>query len=361
MTAYIILLGAIFILASFSWANQRYSKATLFLAVMVLYLLMALRGRSVGTDTSLYISLYNAAGHSNWTDCIEVVDGAPIYGLYSKAVFMLFQNSQAIIICNSFVICFTWYIFSISILEDSFTPILFYVLTYQYFTMFNTMRQGVAIGLLLMSILTFRHQKYVASVIFIILSIGIHPSSLIALVILICCLALSQYRITPKSIVFISMLVAVIALIITVCIPIFISAFPRYSIYFTDSGIGLNDEITGQGRYRYLFVFLLVLLLLGCAMTPKCNSVLDRFLRVTTAWTCISGIIFGQFDMYARMLNYFMPFVVVCISMLLTEADIKTNSVIFRGIPLCVLSVVCLYMLTSNYSGVNPYELCCLI
>ncbi len=355
MTVYLFLIGMLLIFATVSWVDWHYSKNVYNFCFFILFALMALRGSNVGTDTSLYISLFNVAGQSSWINCMNVVEGAPLYGLYTKTLYSVLGEGQILLIANSVIICFAWWLLIKELVGERVYPVLLFVFSYQYFTMFNTMRQGVAIALLMLAFVSMRRKQYQLMVALVAIGGGVHPTSLIPAIIVGLCWVISRHRLTFRNLMILISGFVILILLYKAVIPVFLSFFPRYAVYFAGNGITLSSDVSGQGRYRYLFLLLLMIFLSCCFFSSQCANNLDRFLRLMTVSTCISGLLLGNYDMFSRLLNYFMPYVICCLSGLTNIADSKTRSVLFRGVPICILAIMCIYMLNSNYGDIVPY------
>src|SRR5699024_3654953 len=110
MTVYIVLLGIIIGLAviiSCVGANTTRNKQIrkimfLFLAFIMLFSVMALRGESVGTDNHLYCVIFDNIASGNEIESLNTSQG---YILYNRIIALLFGNdSRNLIIISAFII-----------------------------------------------------------------------------------------------------------------------------------------------------------------------------------------------------------------------------------------------------------------
>ena len=86
----------------------------LFLVFFMLGLVMALRAKSVGTDTFTYYIINQKIRNSySFEDALKssTLSSAPLYVLYSYVLSHMFDSNQMILMLNSLIICVGFYRF----------------------------------------------------------------------------------------------------------------------------------------------------------------------------------------------------------------------------------------------------------
>ena len=124
----------------------------LFLVFFMLGLVMALRAKSVGTDTFTYYIINQKIRNSySFEDALKssTLSSAPLYVLYSYVLSHMFDSNQMILMLNSLIICVGFYRFIKKTSTNYIYSSLLFMLLTLYFESMNGMRQFVAIALAL--------------------------------------------------------------------------------------------------------------------------------------------------------------------------------------------------------------------
>lgn len=165
---------------SFINGKITYDKKIIYFVLIFIpmWVLIAFRNISVGTDTG--ITYYRIFQHS--------LNGSyQIYADNAEAGYLLFNNLVAGITDNFFAIIFitgtiSWLIFYVYIIknsEDIGMSILIFFLSYNYFHMFNGIRQFISIGIVLLAFKFIYSKKFIPYIIFIMIASTFHIMALV--------------------------------------------------------------------------------------------------------------------------------------------------------------------------------------
>lgn len=146
------------------------------LAFIIPFLIMALRGYNVGTDTSgTYYEIYIKALRNN----SSVRDMG--YYVINKIAILLFENYRGVLILTSFIICFIAYK---EIFSESKNPLLSTYLFYAtnvYFISMNMIRQSIATMIFIISIKYIKDRKFIKYLICILIATSVHTIAILYL------------------------------------------------------------------------------------------------------------------------------------------------------------------------------------
>lgn len=166
-------------------SKARKAKIFLFVEMLALCLISALRASSVGTDMSTYIPRYEIIANSTWKELKTLADSWDYeFGFVLFCKFVSLFNPidvQIFTVVTSIIFTIGFYLF---IKEFSLLPqlsLLIFV-AYGYWTnSFNTVRQYLAISLLLIALILWRKNKTstkIGAIILSIIAISFHVSSI---------------------------------------------------------------------------------------------------------------------------------------------------------------------------------------
>lgn len=174
MGIYIILVLVLFLLTKFEY--YEYKRRRLLFVFFLLWLIVGLRGYSVGTDTYHYIIRFEEVEYYSHLKNLE-------YGWYflSLIIKRLKLDVQWLFIISSLIsLSVMFYAFWLKSKNIMFS-ILLYVLLFYYFESFNTCRQTVAVSMMLVSICNYCDRKYYGYAMWMFFGVLFHTSALAGL------------------------------------------------------------------------------------------------------------------------------------------------------------------------------------
>lgn len=294
-------------------------KLFLLLSFSCLFVLMAIRADTVGTDIDIYRNKFQIIAAANtWEKIVGAVDNAPVYCLLNKAV-SLFGNYRLMMVVISFIIMFSVaeyiYHFSDNVVISTYC----FVSLFFYLHAFNISRQFLAIAFFLLALCFRKKGRVVLCLVFFLLAIGVHSLAFVALPLLL----IDRERISTKKFTIYMLIATIGVLLVTVCLPrvigLFVSLFPRYQVYLGKSIHSVFDRSSGAIVFLALFYLLVTVLAIvlqsniidGVYMEFEERSHL-RYLIIGVTAGALMGILAGGLEAMARIL-YFYQIHTICL------------------------------------------------
>lgn len=156
-------------------AKLKKSKSLLFLSFTVLFILLAYRGVTVGTDTQNYELQFKAIKN------FGILNIEPLWLYLNKLVVYLGGDFKLVLIFSALLTLLPIYYVAYKKSPYPLLSILLYMTLYYYFFSFNIMRQGVAMSFGLLSLMFFIDEKWKKSLLFLVIASLFHYSALILL------------------------------------------------------------------------------------------------------------------------------------------------------------------------------------
>lgn len=372
MTIYLI--EIVFILAL--WPLSRYririgndgkkicgKEVYLFIVFLMLGIVMALRSKNVGTDTTTYYIINQKINNSaSFVDALSVstLESAPLYVLYSYGLSKIFDSSQAILIFNSFIISVGFYRFIKKTSSNYMYSSLLFLLLTLYFESMNGMRQFVSIALALNAFILLKEDiKSIKGWLIYIGAILIHTTA-IAFIIAIVGIIIVK---TTKSIVKIIPTTIAICIGVTLgmrfLVDVVVRFVPILAQYIDGSNNAQLFNNSGSGRIVILYlILLLIMIVISIQIKGKVEfkKTVDYSYFPPLYFCAISGIVFSKNILFCRILWYFLslyiPFIPNMYELLFRG---KNKRLLYVGTSL-VLLVYCIFHLLEDKSGIIPYS-----
>ena len=220
---FIYLFALLLIIILFTFSKNK--KNALFISIVFLTLISALRCYTVGVDTKTYISAYKLIGLSPKWYYLDFRYEPGFYYL-CKILNVFNSNPQTLIIISSIFINFSVYTFIKKHSKNYMLSVLLYVIMNIFFSYMNVMREGLAISILLFGYEYLLEKKYVRYFLIILLASLFHTSAFAALILLL-------YSMLPKRrfFYFLEILIAIITFVFYTHFFSFITSIFGYSNY----------------------------------------------------------------------------------------------------------------------------------
>lgn len=187
MTVYIItiiLIVGLQPVLNLIFGSEKYKGIYVFFIGTWLFLISALRDKSVGSDFSGYLRMFTLYGNTPWRDLIDIAKKSDIeigYVAFNKIIYMISDNPRVLACIIAFILIF---VFSREIKRNSNNPAFSYFL---FVTMgmlgrsFNVMRQQIAVALALLAYPYIKEKKFIKFLIIILIAFHVHMSVVIVL------------------------------------------------------------------------------------------------------------------------------------------------------------------------------------
>lgn len=224
------------------------------MAMIILFIISAIRDQSVGTDMARYIPRYRIISETGWQDLVNLPESWGFekgFILFCKIIsYISLGNEQVFTIVTSLIIAIGMYIF---IKEFSVTPFLSLVVYvgYGYWTnSFNTVRQYMAISILCIALKLWKDNKKLWTIILTIIAVSIHTSSVVFVAIYF----VSNLKFTTKSFC-VSIVLACAFYIMPIEIIDKLLSYTSYGWYVTREGSGESILIVIAIIYCVAFAY----------------------------------------------------------------------------------------------------------
>lgn len=201
-------------------------KNNVFLMVAMLHLgfLMAFRGISVGTDTGHYTRAFKLLC-STGSAGTHVMTTAPAFYQYMKLVSKIYPYENGYIIFTSIptIFCFAYLLKNHAI--NYFESIFLFCSFYFYFNIMNVARQGLMIGLVMISYCLICKKKKILGWIVFLLSCAVHSAALLFGVYI----AANLIKWSRKKLIAAMLTISMVMLFVPVFVQFFVRLYPQYN------------------------------------------------------------------------------------------------------------------------------------
>lgn len=333
----------------------------LFLTFIPMMIVMGLRDKNVGTDTRSYCMYFRIISRMS---LIKAFDNNPILWAILNKIFAIFGTRDInYILPLSMIILILIAKFIYDYSDDVGLSTILFILSYYYFTGFNTARQFLAIAIVINS---FKYiinddkklikKNIIKFLIVNLIAIGIHPTSIIFLM----CLIILISKPSLKNIVKISS-IFIIAMCLFIPISNFlVKYFPHYSLYVSSNEIKENGF--GQGKNRNfaitsIYIIFEIILMYFWVV----NNINKEKIKLHYSYIIINmfGIILGvlalKTTLFNRMAAYFMIFNIIYIPYLFTYFK-GNQKYLISSLYILIMLIPYYVQLTENIGGISPYK-----
>lgn len=338
--------------------NQKRKKMFVVVSCLVMFLIMAMRSPSVGTDAQTIVGMFMAnrtifSGGFN----------AFFYNFVSKIGYFIWPNGQMILIINAAIICTAIGVFVYHNSDDAFLSIYLYVTLYFFFNSMNIMRQYDAIAMSLISYTAYMKKKNVTALLFALLSVGFHSTAIVFFAFAFVMIAIKSMHRLSNQILLFAGLVFVLGYLFQPMLVIFARIFPHYAMYVGDEGLTLTGY-TSEGKkvlitLMFLFVLMFAYITIQKTRNVQENFVLSKALCVNFFFVLVAvafGLAGGKLQLISRVESYFSIFFIIFAPEVVKMIDVRYRRAFYIGFVL-IMIVPMMFQLKSNNSEVLPYNL----
>ncbi|MBQ0054652.1 MAG: EpsG family protein [Synergistaceae bacterium] len=146
MTVYLLLPVISLLVPLCTPHSNKHNNLYLYFMCFLMFLLVALRGNNVGTDTGTYVRMFNMISSFAWSDILNWHTTEKSFFMICKAVSDTGGNAQMMLAVYAFItmFCFAKFIQKNSV--DFVMSVFLFITTYQLCSAMNAMRQFAAIS-----------------------------------------------------------------------------------------------------------------------------------------------------------------------------------------------------------------------
>lgn len=333
--------------SSFTLKNKIY----IITVFVVLFLVSALRAKTVGTDTPSYYYRVSYIAKRGIDFNLLLSQKAPLYDLIMFLFSKILPAKQLYQIVSSLIIegLFACYIIKCS--DNYFISTWIFLMQYLFFQSLNVSRQFMAVALVAYAISELiQSEKTKKAFIIMILAVGIHSTALVALPILL--LTGKRERFLRIYTGIISSLVILYPLLLKV----FVSLFPKYSFY-------LNGRFFETGKNRKIILTLFQLLFWIYAIyiynrNKKRMKEQDEKKYKCVLYISFIGIIIGFAALKSILitrLEYYYSISFLVLAPITIKYSGENKKIVSFSL-IIIMSIPGLFLLQSGNGGILPYS-----
>lgn len=338
----------------------RYDKIIFVAGMAVLFALTALRGIDVGNDTRSYHEIFMQA--VNEPDRLSESRYEIGYVLLNKFFALFTDNAQWLLAACAFVsyVCFTYYI-----LRNSPNLALSFVLffLFEFGGLMNTVRQGLAIGFVLIAYDRTVRKQIVRSVFWIIIAILFHSSAVIALAIPLLLPYIKFNKIWLVLGIVVAVVFAFSDLLYRVCLLI----APSYAHYFggqyDGSGfLAITYQVLRNGMFFVLGYVIFTSKNRGTITQTQSYNELSAYkqinLQLWLLFLAFAGIVVGyKINLIDRVVGYISAFWICIIPNFLKKLPNDNRRLLTIGIvAILIIYSVVVQIIRPHWNTVFPYS-----
>lgn len=324
----------------------------LFLRVVfiLLFVIVALRGITVGTDTSTYSGIFNSVTVNYGNDILlasKVLHIELGYITLNSIVGLLNGNYFFLqLIVSSFTMASFYYLIKKGS-NDYLLSILIFLSFGYYFLTMNISRQFLAFSVNVVSFFLMRQEKWKCSLIVIFIAGLIHNSGFLFLFIWLT----SMIKISKRKFVLIFSSFFILALPIAFIIRKLMMSIVRYSL-------GMNNSNAGKGivgiSFSVITIFLFIIFWLNYNFIN--DDVKDRILLYLMLFIMLFNVLTLFLPLLGRIRYIFEPYLVVLIPYINNKLKLMRYRIVI-DLSMLVIGIFVLIKLVPNnvFYGVIPY------
>ena len=367
MTIYIAQIALLFVLWPLRKIQIKVAKKksvdsiALTLMFVFLFLTMALRDKSVGTDTLGYSWVYEGIANANdfrtaltWSS----ISSSPIYVGIHYLVSRIIVNYQIAIAINSAVISLSFYYYIKNNSCDYCFSVFLFIALCMYSESMNGSRQFMAIGIALNAYsLIKENRKSKKGWILYIIALGIHNTIAAFMIAFLGIILKNRIKGSAKAFRLSVIISMAIALGFSLMINVFVRLFPYFNIYLDGTNGAQLFQNGGNGRIALLYFALGFFVFTTYFFMKKKNTdiVLTDTVDLFTCLVCVFlGIAFSRNILFNRIL---WPFLCVFIVFLPNcfRTLVRSNRQAMYSAAIVVLGAYCMWFLLEDKSSIVPY------
>lgn len=339
------------------------SKFKILLSGMILFLLMGLKGASVGNDTNNYILFFNRM--KEVSTLLDPNSRFEIgYQLYSK-IIGLFCGYQALFIITA-LICIACVLYGIikSSKNWQYSLFLFVGLRFYYFFL-SGLRQSIAVSIIIVAYTFLKQKKTKTYILLVLLASTFHFSALIFLL----AVPLSKMNFTYKNVFKILVITLIIYIFFMPILTMLLNYMPNYY-----SGYLVTEAASANNLANYIEMLIPIFVLIfiwftGCFKESNSNNVQGEreniekvnnidlqlfFLLISSALSFIAT----KASILDRMVQYYWIFSIITITnAIFSITDSKKRAIWFLIISfIVILYNITILILRPEWTQIIPYQ-----
>lgn len=331
MTIYIMLVFIILIEAAFIFigkSSRVKNKVYTILVFFQLFILSGLRGRNVGSDTEVYLNLFdNIKNNIHWNEFGERFEYG--YLALNRIIGYFFESSQVLLFITSFFIVGVVSLFIYKYSDNIWLSFHLFITLMFFYSSMSAIRYYIAISIILISIKYVYKEKLFKFIICVLIASLFHYTALVFIVVYY----INRMKFTRRNIltIFLASIIGFISF--NKILSIGLSIFPQYVSYLTTSYIG-ETQLSAVIN----LIISICLLLLGLILDKKHETLFKYKHMEKIGYSMLLLQIFFavlalRASLFIRFYNYFAIFNIIYIPMQVKKIkDINLKYIYIYGV-----------------------------
>lgn len=326
------------------FSTKKKNRIIIGIYFLLLFLLIAMRGESVGNDTPVYLEHYRNISKESWTSLIS--KGREVgYGFLQKILYSLGISEQGFLAIAAAISLYPIYRLYRDETENPLQTVLLFQILPIFGMMFTGIRQGIAMGISAAAFKCLKNKKNFKFILLIFLASLFHSSAWFCLLIY----PIYHSKITLKKVLIFIPIVPIVYMNSTTIV----SFLMQYVDDFYADRYG--ESVFNNGAYMMLILF--VLFLIYCFVVPKKEKTREDFykLRNITLLIVFVQSLVPALQVMMRINYYYLIYLPVITS------NVKANSETNKKIATIADFIMCLffgaYFLWNVFTQKSSFEL----
>lgn len=359
MSLYFVLANSILLLAVFFQKNKKSEKLYLILIYLEIVLISGLRAQSVGTDTAIYVQLFNNYTWGNETLSSERYEIG--YKILITIIHFFTNNPQYLIFISSLII-YTGIFLFVYYNSNNYVISLYLFTTLLFLSSLNTSRQFIAMAIGVNCYTALKNKKKYLALFLVIIAMFFHKTAGVYIFVII----LYYLRPTLRINFLITLLLSLAFLFKHKIISLVTYLAPQYRFYLLNN-LYHNETLGGRLTYVFLIIALFSMLTLYCVEKKNNSGNKNLFSNADkkNIFECnlliailMLGIFFGflakTYALLNRVSEYFYIFSILLIPEIIYFYR-KIKHILFFII-IIIMQFYMYVVLSVNQVGVLPYD-----
>ena len=312
-----------------------------------LFIVMAFRGLSVGTDTLNYARIYRMISNTSNIFTHPYFTKFPVYMIYCKLLSYVSNDPQFNIVMNSAIIisCMMYVIVQLS--ETPAASWYLYITSGLYLQAFNTARQGLAIAICFVACCIIIKGNIIKAVLLECIAVGIHGLAIVGIIPMI----ILRHQFSGKFYILIAFLGFLVSTSFQSFMNLFVRIFPSYNgylereVFSTSRGNRMLTAIT----ILFFSVFSGYFVRRGEIKKIILEDAMFRNYSFIVSIALLSMIFLRYNNMAARIELFYLQFIILILPQIFSLLrNNKRNKLIVEGLFYLIILVPS-YILARNF------------
>jgi len=345
LAIYILNLVLILFWAVIIYGYKTKEKSRIFLIItgVQLFLISALRGSTVGTDTNSYLITYNTFVNFNFVDYARIEIG---YKTLMRITSILGEKPQWIIITTSIIIIIMIYKGIEHTSSQIWLSVFLFVALYYFYNSFNGIRQYIAIAISFYGYRFILKEKFIKYIVCVLIAMLFHTTAIIMLPVYF----FGKIKLNFKKSFGLFLLIMLLSFILDKLLIFTTKLLPQYTGYlnsflFSETGGFMSSVVTGCFVLFGIYIFIF-------EKTNRQFLIEFQIIIISFAVSLMSMFKYIGFD---RIGWYFTIYSILFIPNSLKLVSNHKLKATITYLVLCVVFAYNIYFLINNQQRIVPF------